>query len=77
MTTSNSGPTLKFRQAIAILAGDALLSKSFEHIAKYTQKDIPAERIVEVLVRFGEVGWRIEIDVCLSVTKEGATQTCH
>ncbi len=50
-------PNTQICQDIAILAGDALLSKSFEHIAKYTPKDIPAERIMEVLIRFGEVGW--------------------
>ncbi len=54
-------PNTQICQGIAILAGDALLSKSFEHIAKHTPKDIPAERVVEVLVRLGEVGWLVDI----------------
>ncbi len=52
-----SSPNAQICQDIAILAGDALLSKSFEHIARYTSKDVPAEMLIEVLVRFGEVGW--------------------
>ncbi|KAG5191586.1 farnesyltransferase [Tribonema minus] len=42
-----------YGEAMAILAGDALLSKSFEHVAKFT-KGVPAERVVEVLRRLGE-----------------------
>lgn len=38
---------------VAILAGDAMLSTSFEHVAKFT-KGVPAERIVEVIVRLGK-----------------------
>lgn len=34
-------------------AGDALLSTSFEHVAAYTPKSVPAERVVEVLRRLG------------------------
>lgn len=41
-----------FGEDIAILAGDALLSTSFEHVAKNTH-GIPAERIVEVIKRLG------------------------
>jgi geranylgeranyl diphosphate synthase, type II len=41
-----------FGEDIAILAGDALLSTSFEHVARHT-KGVPAERIVEVLRRLG------------------------
>lgn len=41
-----------YGEDIAILAGDALLSESFEHIATQT-KGVPAERIVEVLRRVG------------------------
>lgn len=41
-----------YGEDIAILAGDALLSTSFEHVATHT-KGVPAERIVEVLRRLG------------------------
>lgn len=41
-----------YGEDIAILAGDALLSTSFEHVAKHT-KGIPAERIVDVIRRLG------------------------
>lgn len=41
-----------YGEDVAILAGDALLSTSFEHVAAYT-KGIPAERTVEVLRRLG------------------------
>merc|ERR1740138_341911 len=37
-----------YGEDIAILAGDALLSESFEHVARHT-RGIPAERTVEVL----------------------------
>lgn len=40
---------------VAILAGDALLSESFNHCAVgSTAQEIPAERIVEVIRRLGE-----------------------
>eukprot|EP01038_Epipyxis_sp_PR26KG_P011096 gene11096-14891_t len=41
-----------YGEDIAILAGDALLSTSFEHVARET-KGVPAERIVEVIRRLG------------------------
>ena len=41
-----------YGEDVAILAGDALLSQSFEHVARYT-KGVPAERIVEVLRLLG------------------------
>lgn len=41
-----------FGEDIAILAGDALLSTSFEHVARET-KNVPAERIVDILRRLG------------------------
>jgi geranylgeranyl diphosphate synthase, type II len=41
-----------YGEDIAILAGDALLSTSFEHVARET-KGVPAERVVEVLARLG------------------------
>ena len=37
---------------VAVLAGDALLSFAFEHIARAT-KGVPAERIVRVLADLG------------------------
>lgn len=41
-----------YGEPLAILAGDALLSTSFEHVAAHT-KGVPAERTVEVLRRLG------------------------
>jgi geranylgeranyl diphosphate synthase type II len=41
-----------YGEDIAILAGDALLSTSFEHVARET-KGVPADRVVEVLARLG------------------------
>lgn len=41
-----------YGEDVAILAGDALLSSSFEYVVTYT-KDIPAERIIEVIRRLG------------------------
>ena len=43
-----------YGEPVAILAGDALLSCAFEHVAKGTPKSVPAERIVEVIRRLGE-----------------------
>ena len=41
-----------YGENIAILAGDALLSTSFEHVARET-RGVPAERTVDVLRRLG------------------------
>jgi len=41
-----------YGEDVAILAGDALLSTSFEHVAAHT-KGVPAERVLEVLRRLG------------------------
>lgn len=41
-----------YGEDIAILAGDALLSTSFEHVVTHT-KGVPADRIVEVIRRLG------------------------
>eukprot|EP00639_Heterosigma_akashiwo_P033945 CAMPEP_0194722352 /NCGR_PEP_ID=MMETSP0296-20130528/13479_1 /TAXON_ID=39354 /ORGANISM="Heterosigma akashiwo, Strain CCMP2393" /LENGTH=385 /DNA_ID=CAMNT_0039625305 /DNA_START=57 /DNA_END=1214 /DNA_ORIENTATION=- len=43
-----------YGEDIAILAGDAMLSTSFEHVAKYTPKSVPAERTLEVIGRLGK-----------------------
>ena len=43
-----------YGEPVAILAGDALLSCAFEHVAKGTPKSVPAERVVEVIRRLGE-----------------------
>jgi len=42
-----------YGEDVAILAGDALLSTSFEHVARET-KGVPAEKIVDVVVRLGK-----------------------
>lgn len=41
-----------YGEDVAILAGDALLSTSFEHVAKHT-KNVPADRVVDVISRLG------------------------
>ncbi len=38
-----------YGEEVAILAGDALLSLSFEHIARET-KGVPADRVLKVIV---------------------------
>lgn len=42
-----------YGEDVAILAGDSLLSTSFEHVARNT-KGVSAEQIVEVIVRLGK-----------------------
>mmetsp|Transcript_96425 Transcript_96425/g.245025 ORF Transcript_96425/g.245025 Transcript_96425/m.245025 type:complete len:382 (-) Transcript_96425:64-1209(-) len=43
-----------YGEDVAVLAGDALLSESFTHVAKATPRSVPAERVLEVLRRLGE-----------------------
>ncbi|CAJ1364188.1 unnamed protein product [Effrenium voratum] len=43
-----------YGEDVAILAGDALLSESFAHVAKRTPKAVPAERVLEVLRCLGD-----------------------
>ncbi|TFJ84294.1 hypothetical protein NSK_004285 [Nannochloropsis salina CCMP1776] len=40
-----------YGEDVAILAGDALLSTAFEHVAKHTPSHVPAERVVSVIAR--------------------------
>jgi len=42
-----------YGEDVAILAGDALLSESFKHVALYT-KDVDPQRILDVVVRLGK-----------------------
>jgi geranylgeranyl diphosphate synthase type II len=42
-----------YGEDVAILAGDALLSTSFEHVARYTQGVSP-DRILDVIARLGK-----------------------
>lgn len=42
-----------YGEDVAILAGDAMLSTSFEHVARYT-KGVPAERVLDVIARMGK-----------------------
>lgn len=42
-----------YGEDVAILAGDSLLSTSFEHVARET-KGVPAERVVDVIARLGK-----------------------
>lgn len=39
---------------MAILAGDALLSQSFQHVAQHVSKDVDPARVVQVVVKLGE-----------------------
>lgn len=44
-----------YGEDVAILAGDALLSTSFQHVTDHTPSDtVPAERIVNVISRLGQ-----------------------
>lgn len=44
-----------YGEDVAILAGDAMLSTSFEHVAKHTPLDVvPAEKVLDVVVRLGK-----------------------
>ena len=42
-----------YGEDVAILAGDALLSTSFEHVARET-KGVPAEKVLDIVVRLGK-----------------------
>jgi len=43
-----------YGEDVAILAGDALLSTSFQHVAEQTPKTIATERILDVVIRLGK-----------------------
>lgn len=43
-----------YGEDVAILAGDALLSTSFEHVARHTPNTIAPEKIVDIIVRLGK-----------------------
>lgn len=43
-----------YGEDVAVLAGDALLSEAFAHIAKATPKSVPAERVVAVVTNVGD-----------------------
>jgi geranylgeranyl diphosphate synthase type II len=45
---------VKYGEDIAILAGDALLSTSFQHVAEKTPRSVAPERILDVVVRLGK-----------------------
>eukprot|EP00472_Partenskyella_glossopodia_P004555 CAMPEP_0197521266 /NCGR_PEP_ID=MMETSP1318-20131121/6549_1 /TAXON_ID=552666 /ORGANISM="Partenskyella glossopodia, Strain RCC365" /LENGTH=246 /DNA_ID=CAMNT_0043073171 /DNA_START=422 /DNA_END=1162 /DNA_ORIENTATION=- len=45
---------VKYGEDVAILAGDALLSESFAHVAKQTPSDVEPKRIVEVIRILGD-----------------------
>ena len=42
-----------YGEDVAILAGDALLSDSFKHVALHTPRDVGADRILDVITRLG------------------------
>ena len=42
-----------YGEDVATLAGDALLSTSFEHVARHT-KGVAAERVLDVVIRLGK-----------------------
>ncbi|GFH54751.1 geranylgeranyl pyrophosphate synthetase [Chaetoceros tenuissimus] len=43
-----------YGEDVAILAGDALLSTSFQHVAQETPKTVSPERILDVIIRLGK-----------------------
>jgi len=43
-----------YGEDVAILAGDALLSTSFQHVAQDTPKTVSADRILDVIIRLGK-----------------------
>jgi geranylgeranyl diphosphate synthase type II len=43
-----------YGEDVAILAGDALLSTSFEHVAEHTPQTISRERVLDVVIRLGK-----------------------
>jgi len=43
-----------YGEDVAILAGDAMLSTSFEHCAKYTPREISPERTLQVVTRLAQ-----------------------
>lgn len=43
-----------YGEDVAILAGDALLSTSFQHVAENTPSTIPTNRILDVVIRLGK-----------------------
>jgi geranylgeranyl diphosphate synthase type II len=43
-----------YGEDVAILAGDALLSTSFQHVAENTPKSVPIERVMDVIIRLGK-----------------------
>jgi geranylgeranyl diphosphate synthase type II len=45
---------VKYGEDIAILAGDAMLSEAFAHVARHTPKSVPAERTLDVVRRLGD-----------------------
>ena len=42
-----------YGEDVAILAGDALLSQSFQHVAEHTSPDVDPKRVTDVVVRLG------------------------
>lgn len=43
-----------YGEEVAILAGDALLSQSFQHVAENVSKDVDPARVLDVVVRLGK-----------------------
>jgi geranylgeranyl diphosphate synthase type II len=43
-----------YGEDVAILAGDALLSTSFQHVAENTPKSVPLENVLDVIIRLGK-----------------------
>jgi len=43
-----------YGEDVAILAGDALLSTSFEHVADKTPQSVPRDRVLDVVIRLGK-----------------------
>ena len=53
-TTTTTTIQVVYGEDVAILAGDALLSTSFQHVAQETPRTVPLDRILDVVIRLGK-----------------------
>jgi geranylgeranyl diphosphate synthase, type II len=60
----------QFGEAVAILAGDGLLAFAFEYVAKQTQ-GVPADRILDVVVRLGKAFHALVCGQVVDIESEG------
>jgi geranylgeranyl diphosphate synthase, type II len=60
----------KYGEAVAILAGDGLLAFAFEYVAQQTQ-GVPADRILDVMVRLGKAFHALVCGQVVDIESEG------